>query len=92
MSTHLCVSDEDQVVNNLNPYCGGGFKRESGKESLQGVQRLPYENADFAQVVVDMGIPPDWNPPRPGRRDQVASLKTIVKRLSSLILSPRIPH
>lgn len=76
MLTHLCVSFQDKVVNNLNiyPYCGRGLKRESGKESLQGVQGLPYENADFAQVVVDMRIPQDWNPPRPGRPDQVASI------------------
>lgn len=61
-----------------------------GKE-LRGVHRLPFENADFAMVVVDLerGIPLGWHPPQPRGGDPAASSKASTSTQSNRLLSLR---
>lgn len=48
----------------LSTYCGRGVKRKYAGEDLRGgPSKLPFEKADFAQVVVDRN--PGWRPPQP---------------------------
>lgn len=35
--------------------CGCGLNKEYSGEVLQGVTRLPFDNADYAQVVIGRG-------------------------------------
>lgn len=55
-------------------YFGQGFRKEYTKEFLHGVPRLPFENTDFAQVVVGWEILLGCRPHQPGGQDPVTPL------------------